>query len=380
MKVAFYAPMKPPDSPVPSGDRETARALIGALARKGHRTVVASRFVSRDGAGNPVRQARIREIGGRLADRLVRRWRDAPPDAWLTYHLYHKAPDWLGPAVTRALDIPYYVAEASHAPKRAGGPWDIGYRGAEAAIRAADGVIGLSSLDAGCVLPLLQDASRYHRLLPFTDTARFAAAAADRPSHRRAVRATYGIDDDTPLLLAVGMMRDGDKLASYRVLGDALSRMGDRPWRLLTVGDGPARTAAEQALGPAGDGRVVHAGRVEPDALPALYAAADILTWPAVNEAFGVALLEAQATGLPVVAGRTGGVPDIVRDGETGLLAPVGDAAAFAATLETLLDAPARRGAMSASALAATAGAHDIADAADALDRILAGSRKVRAA
>ena len=153
MRVAFYAPMKPPGHAVPSGDREIARLLVRALGSAGHAVEVASRFVSRDGKGNADRQERLREIGLRLADRLIRRYRARPagerPDAWLTYHVYHKAPDWLGPAVAEALAIPYLLVEASSAPKRAGGPWDIGYRGANAAIaRARDGRHGLARISA----------------------------------------------------------------------------------------------------------------------------------------------------------------------------------------------------------------------------------------
>src|SRR4030095_4370142 len=76
------------------------------------------------------------------------------PQAWFTYHLYHKAPDWLGPPVSRALGIPYLVAEASHAPKRAGGPWDLGQRAAAAAIAAADAILVLNPTDRDCLLPL----------------------------------------------------------------------------------------------------------------------------------------------------------------------------------------------------------------------------------
>ena len=95
--------MKPPDHPVPSGDRRMARAFMALLADLGHEVELASRFRSYDGAGDPARQARLEWLGGRLAARLLRRYRQRPPDLWFTYHLYHKAPDWLGPVVSRAL-------------------------------------------------------------------------------------------------------------------------------------------------------------------------------------------------------------------------------------------------------------------------------------
>ena len=381
MKIAFYAPMKHPDSPVPSGDREMARNLIRALERR-HSVTVASRFCSRDGKGEPARQQRLATLGEKCAERLIRRWTAAAeaPDAWFTYHVYHKAPDRLGPSVCKAFDIPYFMAEVSHAPKQAGGRWDIGYSAAEAAIRAADGIIGLSSLDAACVLPLLADPGRYHRLAPFTDTAPLAAAARNRTQHRAEICRRFAIDADVPILLAVGMMRDGDKLASYRVLAKALAGIADSNWTLLVVGDGPARGEVEGAFSSLTPGRVFFAGSAARDELPAFYAATDLLVWPAVNEAYGMALLEAQATGLPVVAGRTGGVPDVVRDGRTGVLCTVGDTAVFADTVADLLQKPSQLDAMRVSALSMTAAENDIAAAADRLDEILQTTRKARAA
>ena len=107
MRIAFYAPMKPPTHPVPSGDRRMARSFMALLGDLGHEVELASRFRSYDGAGDPLRQARLRQLGGRLVARLLRRWRDGPaPELWFTYHLYHKAPDWLGPAVCDALRHP----------------------------------------------------------------------------------------------------------------------------------------------------------------------------------------------------------------------------------------------------------------------------------
>ena len=106
-------------------------------------------------------------------------------------------------------------------------------------------------------------------------------------------------------------MRTRDKLDSYRVLAKALVLLKDRPWRALLVGDGPARAEVEALMAPLNEGgheRVRFAGALPREALPALYAGADLYLWPAINEAYGMTFLEAQAAGLPVVAGRTGGV------------------------------------------------------------------------
>lgn len=130
MRVAFYAPLKHPGHPVPSGDRRMARLLIAALETGGHEVDVASQLRSFEGAGDRGAQAGIRAAAATEADRLIARYREDPeatrPEIWFTYHVYYKAPDWLGPTVAAALQIPYMTAEASYAPKRAGGAWAQG--------------------------------------------------------------------------------------------------------------------------------------------------------------------------------------------------------------------------------------------------------------
>jgi glycosyltransferase involved in cell wall biosynthesis len=354
VRIAFYAPMKAPTDAVPSGDRRVGRLLIAALRRAGHDVALASTFRSREPAGDAARQRRLAAVGGALARRFLRRSAALPPELWFTYHLYDRAPDWIGPPVADALRIPYVVAEASLAPRRAEGPWRLGHEAVLAALRRADAVIGLNSNDRACVEMALPDRARYHALKPFLDAASFAPAAGSLP----------------PRLVAVAMMRSGDKLASYRVLGAALARLLGRPWRLAVIGDGPARAEVEAALAPVAD-RVDWCGAAREEEIPSLLRAADLCLWPAVNEAYGLALLEAQAAGIPVVAGRTGGVGDVVADGESGVLVPVGDAGAFAAAVAALLDDPARRRAMTKAARRRILAEHDIGPAAARLDAIL---------
>lgn len=374
MRVAFYAPLKPPDHPTPSGDRRVARLFIEALRRKGHEVAVASRLRSRVADGDAARQDRLRRLGQSLAHRYVGKATSqsgARPHLWLTYHLYYKAPDWLGPAVTRALDIPYVIAEASHAPKRAGGPWAIGHEAVEAALRHADLVLGLNPIDSACVQPVLRRGVELIGLAPFLNPAPYDAAHARRDEHRAAIAARLDLDPTRPWLLAVGMMRDGDKDASYRVLAEAVAMLDDLDWHLVVVGDGPRRSAVEIMLRRAAGDRVRFAGTQALDDLPAFYAAADLMVWPAINEAFGMALLEAQATGLPVIAGASGGVGTIVEHGVTGYLAPPGNAAAFADAVRPALASAGRRATMSAAARAKVARVHHIDRAAERIDRLL---------
>jgi glycosyltransferase involved in cell wall biosynthesis len=371
MRVLLHTPLKPPDSPSPSGDREMARGLLRLLRRLGHRVTIPA--LSRVAPGVPPPDTHLaleRAARGRAA-RLVGQWRALPAghperfDLWFTYHCHYRKPDWLGPLVTRALGIPYVIVEASHAPRRAQGPTRLGHRAVERALGAVDLVLTVNPRDVAGVQARLGPGARQLLLPPFIDAAPFCSAAATRIPH-----------DGPPLLMSVGMMRARDKLESYRVLAGAFEMLKDRPWRALIVGDGPARAEIEALMAPFAP-RVRFAGAVPREALPALYASADLYLWPAINEAYGMALLEAQAAGLPVVAGRTGGVPAVVADGVSGLLTPIGDATAFAAAVARLLDDPAERARLAAAASARVLAHHDERAAARALATAL-GTLRVR--
>ncbi|MDP1839495.1 MAG: glycosyltransferase family 4 protein [Reyranella sp.] len=366
MRVLLHTPLKPPDSPTPSGDREMARGLARLLRRLGHRLVVPP--LSRVATGVPPPEAHLAlERRARLqAARLIAHWRALPAghperfDLWFTYHCYYRKPDWLGPIVTRALGIPYVLVEASHAPRRAQGPTRLGHRAVERALAAADLVLTVNPRDLAGVRARLRPGARQLRLPPFIDTAPFQAAPHAPPQ----------VPGDPPVLLSVGMMRTRDKLESYKVLAQAFALLKDRKWRAVLVGDGPARGEVEALMAPLNeDGceRVRFAGAIPHADLPAFYGKADLYLWPAINEAYGMAFLEAQASGLPVVAGRTGGVPAVVADGITGLLTPIGDAAAFAAAVARLLDQPVERARLAAAASVRVAAHHDERAAAHAL-------------
>jgi len=358
MRVLLHTPLKSPDSPIPSGDREMARGLRRLLRRLGHTVVMPAMSRVAPGVPAPHDHLALERRGRAQAQRLIARWRALPArhperfDLWLTYHCYYRKPDWLGPIVTQALDVPYVLVEASHAPRRAQGPTRLGHRAVERALAAADLVLTVNPRDVAGVKARLRPGAHQVWLPPFIDT--------------RPFESTQRGANDPPLLLSVGMMRTRDKLESYRVLADALGRLKDKPWRALLVGDGPARAEVEAMMEPFGE-RVRFAGVVPHAELPATYASADLYLWPAINEAYGMAFLEAQAAGLPVVAGRTGGVPAVVADGVTGVLTPIGDVAAFAAATARLLDDPKERVELGKAGRARVNARHDERAAAHAL-------------
>jgi glycosyltransferase involved in cell wall biosynthesis len=341
--VAFYAPLKSPGHPLPSGDRTMARLLMKALDWAGYQPQLASELRTLDKRGDPQRQDLIRQQSLEEATRLIEHYRGLPeqtrPCLWFTYHVYYKAPDWIGPQVAEALGIPYAVAEGSRAAKRAHGPWALGHEGAEAALDKADAIFVMTAHDRGA----LEKARRPHQALvdlpPFLDMRDWPAPSA------------LHTPESEPRLLTVAMMRNGDKLASYGILAAALERLQHLPWSLDIVGDGEAREKIVQLFSSLAD-RVRYHGQIENRAeLKALYNSADLFVWPAVNEAYGMVLLEAQAMGCPVLAGAYGGVASVVKHNETGIVTQPGDIVAFADALSALLQDRDRLRGLGANAL-----------------------------
>jgi glycosyltransferase involved in cell wall biosynthesis len=358
MNVAFYAPMKPPDHPHPSGDRLMARQIMHALQAGGHVVHVASRLRSwrRD-----VDPAWLRYIGTQAeaeTSRLLAGWHRDPahrPDAWLTYHLYYRAPDLIGPRVAARLRIPYIAVEASWAPARADGPWAEAARHAAAALRDASLLLAMTRRDLQGLMGMPGRRGACALFLPFL-------ADPGTPPAPRPLR--------TPVVLAtVAMMRTGTKHRSYELLAAALADLPARPdWRLVVVGDGAEGQAVRALLTAAAGSRVDFAGLLDPPSVRAVLDAADVFVWPGHREPYGMVYLEAAASGLPVVAMRSGGVPDVVDEGRTALLSADLDVPALAANVARLIGDAALRAHMGAAGRAFVVNQRGLAQAAAILD------------
>jgi N-acetyl-alpha-D-glucosaminyl L-malate synthase BshA len=108
------------------------------------------------------------------------------------------------------------------------------------------------------------------------------------------------------------------------------------PSVLVMIGDGPDRPAAEEEARLLGvEESVSFLGKL--DQIAPLLAAADLFLLPSQNESFGLSALEALASGVPVVGSDAGGLPEVVRDGDTGILCEVGDIPGMAAASLSIL-------------------------------------------
>lgn len=357
--VAFYTPLKHPFQGEASGDREIGLAFMDGLRAAGFAPELASRLQSWRRAFDAEEAEWLERAAALVVETLVRRYRRRSPERrprfWMTYQNYYRCPDLLGPAVATALDIPYVLAgtAVSHSSRRT--PFRAWVSAARLAVRRADlifamsprDVPGLSSLRGPCFA-----ASRLFLLPPAVDLNRFQASRQTRDACRADLARRFSASDG-PLCLCVAGMRVADKLDSYRLLAAALTRLSQdgrsRPWRLLIVGDGPARPAVEAAMANLPAGRICLAGALDPEALPPLYLGADLFVFPGIGEDFGMVYLEAAAAGLPMVACLGAGPGFAVASGGGILTEPTPQA--FAEGLCNLLDDAERRERMGAAAL-----------------------------
>ena len=150
----------------------------------------------------------------------------------------------------------------------------------------------------------------------------------------KAWRRSIGIDDDVLVVSFLGRLVIEKGLDQF---ADAMDALAEREvkYRVLVIGEGPARAWFEQRLPDA-----LFIGEQIGADLARAVASSDVLLNPSITEAFGNVTLEAMASGLPVVAAVATGTTNLVRDGETGVLVEPGDADAFADALEAYAKDP----------------------------------------
>lgn len=164
----------------------------------------------------------------------------------------------------------------------------------------------------------------------------------ERLPERAEARARLGLPPDAFVISSIARLvphKSIDRLI------EAAARVPDPRGELAVVvaGDGPERADLEDLaaarLGP----RAIFLGRVPDETIPDVYAASDLFCLPSKLEGFGLVYIEAAYRRVPSIGTCVGGIPDVIVDGETGLLVPVGDVAAIAAAITRLRDDPTLR-------------------------------------
>jgi colanic acid/amylovoran biosynthesis glycosyltransferase len=208
-----------------------------------------------------------------------------------------------------------------------------------AKVRDADFVVCISDYGRSQLMALVEEQhwDRIHVVRCGVDLASYCASGT--PSA-----------NGVPTVLAVGRLVP---LKGHAVLLEAISLLNGagEPIRATIIGDGPRRAALEQrarVLGIADHVRFT--GTVGQDEIGAYYERADVFCLPSFIEGIPVVLLEAMASGVPVVASRITGIPELVEDGTSGLLVPPGRSDLLAQALHSLLADVGRRAELAAAA------------------------------
>ena len=256
---------------------------------------------------------------------------------------------WPLAGLAGAVDLPTFALTHGHEAGivRVGGGLTV-----RAALRRVDAIGYISDFTLAAIRPFVPPGTAIHHLPPGVDVDAFHPGLTGAATRKR-----YGIPAQAPLVLCLSRLvaRKGQDILVEgwaRVL-DAVPNA-----RLLIAGAGPMDTELRDRVRDlALEESVTFTGDVRWTDLPGFHAAADVFAMPCRTrvrgldvEGLGIVYLEAQATGTPVVAGRSGGAPEALVEGETGLVVDGRDVAAVADAVGTLLaDAP-RRSAMGESA------------------------------
>lgn len=336
--------MKAPTHATPSGDRTIAQLFLKMLRNAGDDIQLVSSL--RTYLNSPEDLDHKQLSACRESQRLVRAFR-APnaswsPEIWLTYHNYYKAPDLVGPVVARELNIPYVIAEPSLAPHRETTDWAAAQKTVLAALSQADHLWAFNKKDLSVLLRRPDLKQKTTLFAPFVETPpcdfRRKSAVDARHVPKRARNLIQ--------LVTVAVARPGKKQLGYRQLCTIVDRLPRQGWHLSIIGDVPAASVSTAIMRLRHHPCVTVLGQMERDALWHLYARSDFFIWPGLQEAVGLAALEAQSSGLPVIAYHTPGTDMTIRHGCTGLLATKGNRQGFAEFVRMLITSQDRRSAM----------------------------------
>ncbi len=330
MRIGFYTPFKPLNHSNPSGDLVTAKGIFDFLMRRGHKVFTVSDLRCRWIYWKPWSWLKLILEKRQVQNRL----KSASVDIWFTYHSYYKAPDLIGPAVSRNLGIPYVIFQGIYSTKRRR-RWKTkpGFYLNRKSLCVANHVLTNKSVDLHNLKRLIPE-DRLTYVAPGIIPGDFSFDDGARSQ----LRQKWGVLEE-PVIFSAAMFRPDVKTEGLtwviRACGE-LYRQGQN-FRLVIAGDGRQRDKLRKMADAHVPDRAVFLGKIAREDMYRYYSAADLFVFPGIRESLGMVYLEAQACGLPVVAFNNAGVPEAVRDGKTGILVPMYDLDAFVNAIKRLL-------------------------------------------
>lgn len=308
----------------------TGRELREFLVKQGQQVEVASSLRSRWIYWKPLDLLRLRPERRRICTRL----QNDPVQLWLTYHTYYKAPDLLGAPCCKTLGIPYVIFQGIYSTKR------------RRKLKSLPGfMLNRSALLAARMVYTnkRKDEKNLHRLLPQEKVCYLAPGIQPDlfsfdASLREELRVRWQVGD-RQVVLSTAMLRPGVKTEGIRQVIRSCAELVRRGRKLLLVviGDGRNRQLLEDEAREHLGAACLFLGRVDRLELYRYYSGADLFAFPGIEESLGMVYLEAQSTGLPVVAHGDWGASEAVVDQQTGLLTPAARPEEFTAAIEKLL-------------------------------------------
>ena len=331
--ITYYAPLKPPDHHIPSGDRQMARMLLAALIKAGYEANLASRYISYSKRHGAEYLEGRQEGAHEEAHRLLTQWREQNyrPDLWFCYHPYDKSPDWLGMEICQVLDIPMVTAEPCKTGQGPNGEWVPWRNEAQRGIKMADMNIVMTHSDMA-YLETFVPKNKIVWMPPFVDVDMLRSASAMKNGLVVEEQWSGG-----RRLLCAGMMRPGAKMDSYRMLAASLKNLQGEDWSLVIVGGGPGEKEIRNLFAWDQGARVNILGEVSSEEVLLLMEHAQVLSWPGCREAYGMVYLEAASRGCVAVGLRNLGVPLVVENNHSGLLASPPDITTYTACLKQII-------------------------------------------
>jgi len=331
MKIAFYAPFKPLGHKNPSGDLMIAREIVQFLEANGHEIEVQSNLRTRWIYLKPW----LWLFWAIEFITCLKKLHENPPDVWLTYHTYYKAPDLLGPGICKTLKIKYVIFQGIYSTKRKRQlKTVVGFYLNRAALIRADHVFTNK----------LSDLKNLKRLLPESHITYIRPGIKPNEFVRdewfgKKQREKWGVEKNCPIILTAAMFRNDVKTKGLSWLIRCCEGLieSSMSFHLVIAGTGKMENELRQLAQKYLPGHFTFTGKIPRKKMFQFYSSGDIFAFPGIRESLGMVYLEAQSCSLPVVAFKNGGIPEVVENKSTGFLVPMYDCSSFSDMLKLLI-------------------------------------------